>query len=172
MNARRIRRQHEPQGRRLRLVAHHDAAAFDAVAARKNLKRQPACQCFEHLIHVRKHEEILLHVRLAHVLRQPGCRRLSAGELVGRLHAIADRERVVEIEIAGPFDPLDQFVARYFAKQVASRLGMPHVALQESAIGLADARHRLAADEVSHFILLQRVVRLAPAKYGKGEHRG
>ena len=97
---------------------------------------------------MRQDEKILLHVGLAHVLGQAGGGRLLAGELVGRLLAVADRQGAVKIQLAGFFDPLDQFFAVNFAQGLAGDAGLAHVALQQPAVGLADFGDRLAGHEV------------------------
>ena len=69
---------------------------------------------------------------LAHVLGQAGRGRLLTGELVGRLRAVAQRQRGVQIQIGRLLDPLDQVVA-VGNRSSASRalLGVAHVALQQ-----------------------------------------
>ena len=47
-------------------------------------------------VHVRQHEVVLLHVGLAHMLRQSRAGRLLAGEIVRRLLAVAHRQRAVQ----------------------------------------------------------------------------
>ena len=56
---------------------------------------EAAREAVENLVHVREHERVLRHVRLAHVLGQAGAGRLLMDELVGRLRAVAHRQRAV-----------------------------------------------------------------------------
>ena len=84
--------------------------------------------------------------------------------------AVAQRQRGVQIQLAGLLHPLDQFVAGNFAQRVAGLAGLAHVALQQAAVGLADLGDRLAGDEVHDLVDFQRLVRLAPAQNRNVEH--
>ena len=170
MDAWRVGRQDEPHGRSLGLVAHHHAAAFQAVAVAEDVQIQTARQRVEHLIHVREDEEILLHVRPAHVLGQAGRGRLHVGELVGRLRAITQGERGVQVQLAGFLDSLDQLVAGDGAQGLAGLRRFAHVALQQAGIGLAHFSDRLAGHEVDDFVDFQRLVGLAPAQDRNVQH--
>ena len=170
MHARRIRRQHRRKHRRLRLVAHRDAAAFFAIAAAEDLEIEPAREALQNLRHVLEHERILRHVRAAHVLGQAGAGRLLVHEIVRRLRAVAHRQRAVLVEIGRLAEHRDQLVGRKAEQGIASLLCLPHVALDDPADRLAHLGNRLAGREVIHLGDFERVVRLAPADDGKFDH--
>ena len=92
--------------------------------------------------HVREHERVLRHVRAAHVLGQAGRRRLRADELVGRLRAVAHRQRPVRVQLAGLADAGDEVVDRDLAQRFArarafrmSRCSRPPLARLTRATG-------------------------------------
>ena len=120
VHARRVRRQHETEHRALRLIADRHAALL-ALAGREHVERQAARQRLEDVAHLAEHERVLLHVRAAHALGQPGGRRLRVHELVGRLRAVAHRQRGVHVELAGLADPGDQVVDRDLAQRRRGR---------------------------------------------------
>ena len=71
-----------------------------------------------------EHEVVLLHVEPAHVLGQAGGRRLHAGELVGRLRAVAQRQLGLGVEFAGLLHHLQQVGDGDLAQHVAGALGV------------------------------------------------
>ena len=147
----------------MRLVADGHAARLDAVAAREDIERQPARQRVQDLVHVGEHEVVLLHVGLAHVLRQAGAGRLLAGEVVGRLFAVAHGESGVQIEIASLLHHFDQVGDGNRGEDFARAMRLAHVAAEQSRIGLAHFGQRLASDEVLYSVLFEAGVGLAPA---------
>ena len=56
------------------------------------------------------------------------------------------------------------------AQHVAGALRLAHVALNQPAVGAADARDRLAGREVDDLVDLDARVRLAPAEHGNVQH--
>jgi hypothetical protein len=167
MYAGRVGRENQSHHGRLRLVADHHAAFFDAIPPAENVEIEPAGQRVEHLIHVGQHEIVLLHVRRAHVLGQAGRGRLLAGEFLRRLLAVAHRQRGVEIEVGRLLDPFDQVVAGDRPQHLARPLAEPHVALEQARVGLRDLGDRLAGDEVRHRVGFERFVGFAPTQDGK-----
>ncbi len=162
MHARRIRRQHGRQHRRLRLVADRDAASFFAIPAAQDVEIESPRQAAENLLHVLEHERILGHVRPAHMLGQPRARRLLMDEIVGRLRAVAHRQRAVLIQIGRFAKHGNQLATWNCPQRIAGLLRCAHVPLDNPAAGLADGRDRLARRKMRDFGHLQRIVRLAP----------
>ena len=163
VDAWRIRRQHEPEHRTLRLKADRHAALF-AVARRQHVEREPARQRRQDAPHLGQHEPVLLHVGPAHPLGQARARRLGARELLGRLRPIAHRQRRVHVELAGVADAGDEIVNRNLAQHLASARRLAHVAPDQPAVGTTDPGDRLAGREVNHVVHFHARVRLSPTK--------
>jgi hypothetical protein len=143
---------------------------FHAVTARQDVEVEAARQRRQNRAHLRQHEPVFLHVRAAHALRQPGAGRLRADERIRRLRPVADRERGVQIELAGGADPRDQVIDRDFAQDVARARRLAHVALDQPAVGAADTGDRLAVGEVHDLVDIEARVGLAPPQNGKVNH--
>jgi len=133
----RIARQHHAEHGRLRLITYRHAAFLHAESALENGDVQPAREGVEDLVHVIQHEVVFFHVELAHVFRQPGGSGLLPREVVRRLLAIAQRQRLVEIEVAGLLHHLHQILDGNLAQHFARAIGLAHVAREQTGIGLA-----------------------------------
>ena len=107
----------------------------------------------------------------AHVDRQTGGRRLLAGKFFGRLLSVTQRQSAVQIQLAGLFHLLDQFLAGEFAQRFAGLLRLAQVALEQAAVGLAHFGDRLAGHEVNDLVDFQGLVRFAPSQHRNVEHR-
>ena len=166
----RVRGQHEPEHRAVRLIADRHAAFF-SVPLREGVEGETARQRRENAPHLCQHEGVLLHVRAAHSLGQSGTRRLRVHEVVRGLGTIAHGERAVHVQLARPARARNQFVDGDIPKHGAGPSGMPHVALQHAGVGPADAGDRLACGEVHHLVHVHAGVRLAATEDGKIEHR-
>ena len=164
VDAGRVRRQHETEHGRGRLITHHHAAAFVAVAARENVQRQPAREAVENLVHVREHEVVLRHVELAHVLGQAGGRGLLAREVVGRLRAVAHRQRGVAVEVGGLLEHLGEFLDGDIAEHLAGARSLADVLGEQAGVGLAHLGESLAGVEVDDLVVVNALVGLAPAQ--------
>jgi hypothetical protein len=75
------------------------------------------------------------------------------------------RERGVHVELARLAGANDQLLDGDLAQHVTSTLRLAHVTPDQPGIGAADRRDRLARREMDDFVLLQTVVRLAPAEH-------
>ena len=169
VHPRRVRGQHEPHHRTLHLIADRDAPLL-AVPRRQHVERQAAGQRRENGAHLGQHERIFLHVRPAHPLGQPRARRLRPHELVGRLAAVAHRQRGIHIQLARLAGARHQLGDRNLAQHLTRPRRLAHVALNEPAVGAAHARDRLARREVRHLVDVDARVRLPPAQNGKVKH--
>jgi len=96
---------------------------------------------------------------------------LRVDELVGRLRAVADRQRRIQVEIAGTARAIDQVVDRQAAQHVSGALGVAGVALDQSTVGAADARDRLAGRKMHDRVDVHARVGLAPADDRNIQHR-
>ena len=170
MHARRVRRQHRAEYRRLCLIAHHYAAALCAPAFRENVQVEPARQAVQNLAHVGEYEGILAHVGLAHVLGQAGAGRLLVRKVVGRLLPVTHRQRRLFVILARRLHLRDQLRNRNLPQNVAGLLRRPHIAPNNAAIRLAHLSDRLTRDMVLHLIEFERFIRLAPAQYRDFKH--
>ena len=164
MNPWRIGGKNHSQGGGLGLVADNHAAVFYTVTPCQDIKIQSPGQGVEHLVHVGQHEVVLLHVGLAHMLREPRRGRLLPGKIIRGLHAISHRQRAIEIKIGGLLHHLDQVARRDFPQAFTRSLGLAHVPGEESRIGLADLGNRLTSDEVKDLFLFEALVGSAPAQ--------
>ena len=106
---------------------------------------------------------ILLHVGLAHVLRQAGAGRLLAREIVRCLFAVSQRKRRVQVKIRRLFHHPDQFGYRNLRQHLPGARCQPHVTAQQTGVGLADFRQRLSGEEMLHVIGFETGVGLAPS---------
>ena len=91
-------------------------------------------------------------------------------KIVGRLGAIAHRQRGMLVEIGRLLDPLRQLVNGNAAEYLARSIGLAHVALNDPAIRLTHLRDRLARAEVHDLVEFQRFVRLAPPQDWNVQH--
>ena len=114
-----------------------------------------------------KHEVVLLHVAPCTCARAGRCvadcmRANSSGVCVPSPSGSVG----LGVQLAGLLDHLEQVRDRDLAQHVAGPLGVPHVALDQAAVGPADLGDRLAGGEVNDLVDFQRLVRLAPAEDG------
>ena len=166
MHAGGVRGQHQPQHRRLRLVADYKAVPHHTEASRQNLQIEPARQRFQDPAHIRQHEVVLLHVGFAHMLRQPGGSRLLVGEVLRRLLTVAHGQCVIQVEVRGHFHHADQLRDRDLGEDLASPPGFSHIAADQAGIGSAHPGQCFAGNEMHDGILLEARVRAAPSQDG------
>ncbi len=170
VDARRVRRQHGPQHRRVGLVAHRHAAFLDAEALREDLVRQAAGEGVEDVAHPRQDEVVLRHVRRTHVLGQARGGGLNGAEFLRRLRAIAQRQGRGEIKIGRLLAVFDERGDRNLAQDVLGALRFAHVHLDQAAVGLVHRAQSFPGLEVHDRIFLQALVRLTPADNRNFQH--
>src|SRR5579875_1637972 len=76
----------------------------------------------------------------------------------------------MSIQIGRLFDHRQQVGNRDLAEDMASTLGMTHVALDESGVSPADLGQRLAGGKMDYLIHVQAFVRLTPTKNRNVQH--
>ena len=104
-------------------------------------------------VHLVQHEVVLLHVEPAHVLGQPGGRRLHAHELVGRLRAVAQRQLGLRCTGRPPSCTISSSSWMGISRRTSrARCGMAHVALDQAAVGPADLGQDFAGGEVDDLV--------------------
>ena len=169
VHPRRVRRQHHAEDRRRRLVAPHHAILL-AEAARKDSRIEPACERRQDVVDVVQHVPQLLHVHAAHVLGQTGGCRLLPDEVVGCLHAVAQRQFRRGEELGAPLDHRDEVRRRHLAQRRAGALRLAQVTRDDARVGLTHLRHRLAGVEVNNLVDLKAPVGLAPPERREVDH--
>ena len=119
--------------------------------------------------HVAEHVGVLLHVAGTHVLGQAGGGGLHAAELGGILCSVAERQRRVLVEVSRFHGHLAKLLDAELAEDVTRFVGLAHIHL-DAAVGLMHGGERFTRLEVDDFVLLHRLIRLAPADHGNVEH--
>ena len=97
------------------------------------------------------------------MLRQTGGGGLLAREIVGRLLAIAERQRGIEVQVAGLLHHLDKILDRNLTEQFSRTIGLAHVAREQAGIGLAHLGQHLTCAVMDDLIRLEALIRFAPA---------
>ena len=115
-------------------------------------------------------EGVLRHVHAAHVFGQSGGSRLHLAEVIGRLHAVAQWQRIVDVVVGGLGDHADELFDAEFPQDLTSPLGLPHVHPDQPGVGFVDLGQDFAAFEVDHVHLLHALVRLTPANDRNLDH--
>ena len=100
------------------------------------------------------------------MLGQPGGSRLLAGEVLRRLLTVAHGQCVIQVEVRGNFHHADQFRDRDIGEDLASPLGLSHIATDQAGIGSAHPSQRFASNEMLDGILIEARVRAAPSQDG------
>ena len=101
---------------------------------------------------------------------EAGGGRLHAGELIGRLRAVAEGQFGGGIKVAGLLHHLHQVGDGNLAEHVAGALGEAHVAFDQCRVGPADLGEDFAGDEVNDLVGLEALVRFAPTEHGDVKH--
>ena len=101
---------------------------------------------------------------------RPGRRRLHRAEFLRRLGAVSQGKGRGQIEFGRLLARFDQRGNRDLAEQVPRPLLLAEVHLNQAAVGLMDGAQRLAGLEVDDRILLEALVRFAPAQNGDFNH--